>query len=264
MPHAPVLALDVGNTSVKCAALVEQAWQRLFRTAAAPADTLAERLLAAFPQELAQAFRRAGRCVACSVHPAADPAVASFWSRLGGQAPPQFFGRDLPIPIPTCLSHPERVGPDRLLLALGGKAVAGSPCIVVSAGTAITVDLVDAQGRFAGGAIAPGLGLACAALHEKTGLLPLVEPAAPEQVPGKDTQEAIRAGVYCSCAGGIAALIGHYRQTVVGIDRSGGRLAPVVCTGSDIALLLPALPQKDTRHEPDLIFQGMSVALELP
>ena len=116
-------------------------------------------------------------CVVCSVRPEADAAATALWLRLGGTAEPEFFGRELPVPMPVRVAEPDKVGTDRLLLALGAKTVAGAPCIVVSAGTAITVDVVDADGFFAGGAIAPGFGLAADALHEKTAFLPRVRPA---------------------------------------------------------------------------------------
>jgi type III pantothenate kinase len=245
----PLLAFDVGNTSVKCALLAEPGWQSLSRVPTAPVKTLAERLAAALTQ-----VPEAAACVASSVHPPADKAVEALCVRLGLPAP-RFFGRDIAIPLRTALREPQKVGSDRLLLALGALAVCRPPCVVVGAGTAITCDLLDTAGVFRGGSIAPGIGLCAAALHRATALLPEVRLAETPLVPGRDTQEAVRAGVYWSCAGGVLALLERYEETA-------GRVGiPVVCTGTDAPLLLPALPA-GTLHEPDLIFRGMAVALE--
>jgi type III pantothenate kinase len=154
--------------------------------------------------------------------------------------------------------EPEKVGVDRLLTALGARALRGAPCIVVSAGTAITADLVDAGGSFAGGAIAPGFHLAARALHEQTSLLPLVEPARPAEPAGRDTISAVQSGVYWSCAGGVLALIERFRLL------PGCAGAAVVCTGSDASLLVPVLAEGDSCAEPDLLFKGIAASLGLP
>jgi type III pantothenate kinase len=253
-----ILAFDVGNTSVKCAVLVRGRWQRLARVATRPVEHLGHRLAEGFPEGKARSMRPQ-RCVVSSVCPAADDAVASF-SRGLGVGKVEFFGRDLPVPINTKVREPEKVGTDRLLAALAARELRGAPCIIVSAGTAITVDLIDAAGCFAGGAIAPGFHLSARALHEQTALLPLVEPARPVEPAGRDTAEAVQSGVYWSCAGGVLALVERFKELPGCAD------APVLCTGSDASLLLPVLaggpPQADS--EPDLIFRGTAVALGLP
>ena len=127
--NGPLLALDVGNTSVKCAARLRDCWEPLCRVPTAPVEGLAERLLAALPKQEDTSLS-SGRCVVCSVHPAANEAVVSFWRRIGGTGAPGFFGADLPVPIVTRVCEPEQVGTDRLLLALGARELAGTPCIV--------------------------------------------------------------------------------------------------------------------------------------
>ena len=247
-----LVGFDVGNTSVKCAVRRQAGWEGLFRVATAPVDTLCGRMEAALPRG-ARGALSGSTCVASSVHPPADAGLTTFCTRLTGE-PPRFYGRELPIPLSARVREPQKVGADRLLLALAAREVRGAPCVVVSAGTAITADLVDAQGCFSGGAIAPGFGLCASALHRATALLPEVKLSGPIEAPGKDTAEAIRAGVYWSCAGGVLALIGRYERASA---RDG---IAVVCTGTDAPLLLPVLP-KGTLHEPHLIFRGMEAAL---
>jgi type III pantothenate kinase len=187
------------------------------------------------------------------VRPQANEAVAEAWEEVtGGEV--EFFGRDLPIPLPTALARPEMVGPDRLLLALGARARLGAPCIIVSAGTAVTIDLVDAEGAFAGGVIAPGLLVAARALHQAAAQLPDVTVSARPDALGRDTEGAIRSGVYWSCLGGVLAVSERLRA------EPGCGQATLVCTGTDAPLLLQGMPEQ-ARHAPDLIFEGMAAAL---
>ncbi len=256
--HGPVslVAFDVGNTTVKCAVRRDAGWEVLLRVATLPAESLAQRLREALGDGPAQGADGV-RSVACSVRPDADEGLAAFWRDVSA-TPVEFFGRDLQVPIETLVDEPARVGTDRLLLALGARQTCGAPCVIVSAGTAITIDLVDAEGRFAGGAIAPGFHLAARALHGQTAMLPLVEPTEPppdDSTPGRNTAEALRQGIYWFCAGGVRALISRYTRAAA---------APVVCTGTDAPLLLPALRDRQVHHEPDLIFKGMAAALDPP
>jgi len=251
---ASLVGFDIGNTSVKCAALVAGRWELLCRVGTRPLDTLAERLADSFPEErLSQVT--GGRCVACSVQPAADDAVRDLWRAMGGAGEVAFLGAEVPIRMATRVWEPEGVGRDRLVLAMGARELCGAPCVVVSAGTAITVDWVDRDGAFAGGAIAPGFGLSARALHAGTALLPLVEPAVPRHPVGRSTEEALVSGIYWACAGGVLALVENYLREHEAPD------APVLCTGSDAPLLLSALEQTGARHEPLLLFRGMAEAL---
>ncbi|RMF89255.1 MAG: type III pantothenate kinase, partial [Planctomycetota bacterium] len=81
------------------------------------------------------------------------------------------------VPLDVRVPDPDMVGIDRLLDAAAADRLRreGSPAVVVDLGTAITVDLVSADGGFLGGAILPGLAMAARALHDYTDLLPLID-----------------------------------------------------------------------------------------
>src|SRR5205807_1116 len=113
------------------------------------------------------------------------------------------------LPLLVGVGYPERVGIDRLLNAVAAKdrIKRSVPLLLIDAGTAITVDRVNADGVFEGGAILPGLRLMAQALHDHTALLPRVVIADVPTVPGRDTESAIQAGVYWAAAGGIKALV---------------------------------------------------------
>jgi len=249
-----VVGFDVGNSWIKGAVRRGREWEPLLSVPTTPLDGVGARLR----ESLRGADPVLGRsvlCVVSSVCPPVNGALVESWKSAGGRAPVQFFGPDLPIPLPTIVREPSSVGADRLLCALGARELAGPPCIVVGVGTAITVDLVDREGRFAGGAIAPGLRLAVRVLHEGTACLPLVSPGLPKRVAGLDTVEAIRSGVYRFCRGGVHTLIELLSR------EEGAAEVPVVVTGGDAELLLPLRVDAPVRHVPDLIFVGMTAAL---
>lgn len=143
------------------------------------------------------------------------------------------FGRDLEIPIVNTLEDDSTVGQDRLLCALGASARAEQACVVVDAGTAITVDFVDGEGVFQGGVIAPGLRMMLRALHQSTAALPnldLVPPAKDRGPFGKHTREAMTLGV-------LNAARGLVRETVERFAEAYEAYPQIIATGGDAPLL---------------------------
>jgi type III pantothenate kinase len=162
--------------------------------------------------------------------------------------------RDLPMKI--CVEHPERVGIDRLLAARAARqllrlqSAPAGPSIVVQAGTALTVDWVDEQERFQGGAILPGVGLSLQYMAAGTDQLPWLPSDRVHQVPplpGKNSEQAIAAGVHAAVVGGASYLIDRYRV---------GNAVPVVISGGDGQLLRDAI-------EPPVYFQKHLVLMGL-
>ncbi len=107
---------------------------------------------------------------------------------------------------------------------------------MIDCGSAITVDAVDQSGAFVGGAILPGLGLAARALAEFTYWLPRVDVNQPPEPLGKNTEQALRSGLYWGTVGGLNELVRRLSEEL------GGQ--PVVyITGGDAALLSGRLEQ---------------------
>lgn len=143
------------------------------------------------------------------------------------------FGPDLAIPIVHALDDASTVGQDRLLCALGAYTKAKQACVIVDAGTAITVDFVDGEGVFQGGVIAPGLTMMLASLHEKTSALPAVTLAAPDPARGpfgKDTAHAMLLGAR-------NAALGLVRHTIERFAEAYEAYPQIVATGGDAAML---------------------------
>jgi len=101
-----------------------------------------------------------------------------------------------PLPINNSYETPETLGVDRIAAAVGAWSICpGKPLLIIDMGTAITYDIVSADGTYLGGNIAPGLALRLKALHKFTGRLPEVMASEDFESFGKDTESAIRAGV---------------------------------------------------------------------
>ncbi len=134
------------------------------------------------------------------------------WSKETNRTCPihQLTYRDLPLPIRV--DEPARVGIDRLLAALAADRLRqrDRAAIVVDLGTAITVDLVDTDGAFVGGAILPGIATSARALAEQTDALPRVTLDFLDHPPpalGKSTVPAIESGIYWGAIGAIRELV---------------------------------------------------------
>lgn len=141
--------------------------------------------------------------------------------------------RDIPIQLMHSLDDDSTVGQDRLLNAIGAFARARQACVVIDAGTAITVDFVDGEGTFHGGAIAPGVEMMLRAMHEQTAALPSIRfsPPDPARGPfGKDTEHAMQIGVVSAARGLAHLLIDKYAEFYSAYPR-------VIATGGDARAL---------------------------
>ena len=149
------------------------------------------------------------------------------------------------------------VGQDRLADCVGAQLVAGAPAVIIGMGTATTVDILTDRG-YAGGIIAPGLGVMTQYLHERTALLPALDPSALLGGPaiGKSTVDAMRSG----CALGFAGMIGALLDGVCAeLVRQGSPMPKVIVTGG-AAVYLPATWQARVMHEPHLTLLGLAEA----
>ena len=102
----------------------------------------------------------------------------------------------LRLPIKIMYSTPETLGSDRIAAAVGAwQRYPNRNILVIDAGTAITYDMVTADGKYMGGNISPGKDIRLRALHEYTGRLPLVKSGGDTPVIGYSTDTALRSGV---------------------------------------------------------------------
>jgi len=147
------------------------------------------------------------------------------------------------------VDNPNEVGADRLLNALAAQKRFGGPLVVVDFGTATTFDVVDADGAYLGGSIAPGINLSIEALHQAAARLPRIGIGRPQSVIGRNTVAAMQSGVYWGYVGmveGIVARIsGEYGKPLRCIATGG--LAPLFAESTAVI----------EHIEPDLTLDGL-------
>ena len=216
-----ILAIDVGNTRAKFG---------LFRKTSAknpePLE-IAARILNE-TADVASAFHDWWLSLGVDVPSVAMVAASDPETRdlllqswpIHGCRPITIFGFSQ-IPVGVDVDFPERVGVDRLLNALAGSRMSetGRPVIVVDSGTATTVDLVTSDATFRGGSILPGLRLSAHAMHDYTARLPLLnvdeELTDLPSLPGRNTEAAMRAGLFVGQLGAVKELIARLSLAAV-------------------------------------------------
>jgi len=187
-----------------------------------------------------------------SVNPAMEEGIRS---HLGKQTnkPVWRVDKDLPIPVGRQLDPETLVGDDRLLNAAAAYDTLKQACIIVDAGTAMTVDLVDGAGTFHGGAICPGAQMMLNALHGRAAQLPELELTPPRGAIGHSTTEAMLSGIFHGVRGMVRELTEQFAEQI-------GTYPTVIATGGDADLVFGHYELVD-RVVPELTMMGMLVTL---
>ena len=148
---------------------------------------------------------------------------------------------------------PATIGADRLANAAAAFAIFGGPVVVVDFGTAVSFDIVSADGNYVGGVIAPGLEAMTDYLHQRTALLPRISLLEPPGAIGKSTKHAMLAGA-------VYGYRGLVRQILKEIGRELGIPSnmPVVATGGYADLIVAGLPEIKTVHD-GLTLEGLRI-----
>ena len=153
--------------------------------------------------------------------------------------------------IKVLLDRPEEVGADRVVNAVGGKDRYQAPLVVVDLGTATTFDVIDIDGNYAGGVIAPGINLSLQALEMAAAKLPHIAIERPQRVIGKSTVPAMQSGLFWGYVGLIEGLVERIRSVF-------GAPMNVVATGGLAPLFAGATPIMQT-IDADLTLWGLNL-----
>ena len=116
------------------------------------------------------------------------------------------------LPVEPRIDLGARAGGDRLANAAGAFERHGGDCVIVDFGTATNFDLIDKDGAYIGGIIAPGVNLNLEALHTRTAALPHVDITQPENVVGQNTVACIQSGIFWGCVSMIEGLVRRMRE----------------------------------------------------
>jgi type III pantothenate kinase len=250
-----ILAVDVGNTQTVAGLFdgeVLVAHWRVSSDAAITADELAVKLgglldLAGLDDSHVE------HVIVGSVVPWLTDAWAEVASTLTGE-PAMIVGPGLKTGLPIRYDNPHEVGADRIVNGVAAIAEFGAPVLVVDFGTATTIDVIDAEGGYLGGTIAPGLETSAEALFRKAARLSTVDLVAPDAVIGHNTRASIQSGLVLGQAAMVDGLV---RRTWAEL----GVETRVVATGG-LAERMSVLCETITDVDMDLTLKGLLLVYE--
>jgi type III pantothenate kinase len=249
-----LLVVDAGNTNVVFA-VHDQSWRGVWRIA-----TEAQRTSDEYAVWLLALLQHSGlkpadveRAVIGTVVPAALYHLRRL-CRDWFAVEPLVARATLDWGFDIRIDNPEEVGADRLLNSLAAHRRFGGPLVIVDFGTATTFDVVEKDGGYLGGVIAPGINLSIEALHQAAARLPRIGIGRPQAVIGRGTVAAMQSGVYWGYVGLVEGLITRIKAEYGGPLRvvATGGLAPLFSEGTTMIEVI----------EPDLTLDGLRLLAE--
>lgn len=152
------------------------------------------------------------------------------------------------------VDRPEEVGSDRIVNTVAAHDRYKGPLVIVDFGTATTFDVVDGDGNYCGGAIAPGINLSLHALSLAAAKLPSVPVARTEKVIGTSTVACMQSGIFWGYVGLVEGIIAR-------IKREWGSPMRTVATGG-LAPLFEGSIAAIEHTDPDLTLWGLRLIFE--
>lgn len=241
-----LLTADIGNTNIHLG-LFDLEGKRLVNHFTVSASDTHLKNLPVGPSVL----REASGCILASVNPKAENVFCNWLN-------PRWNGKllrvptDVPVRIPILAENPDRIGVDRLLNAVAAFERTATATIVIDVGTAVTIDAISKKGEFMGGIIAPGLESLKEALHLRTAFLPKVSVQRPLRILGKDTNEAVKSGLYWG-------MVGLIEKITKKLLEEQADASSVLATGGDAELLANEIQIID-EIVPHLTLEGILTA----
>ncbi|NQV83323.1 MAG: type III pantothenate kinase [Rhodospirillales bacterium] len=247
-----LLSIDSGNTNIVFAVFDDDNNLRGQWRSSTHADRTADEFRVWLGQLMTSADITAADITAAIIASVVPKTLFSLktlcWEYFGCEA--KVIGDDgVDLGLEVLVDRPEDVGADRLVNAVSGYQQYGGPLIIVDFGTATTFDIIDADGNYIGGVIAPGVNLSLEALHMAAAQLPRVGIQRTEHVTGKNTVEAMQSGIYWGYVGLIEGLVKRLS------DEHGSGIT-VVATGGLAGLFSDATDCID-HSDPDLTLRGL-------
>lgn len=246
-----LLAIDAGNTNTVFALFDGPKMAGMWR-----ATTQAQRTTDEYAVFLKTMMEEAGleqskvsSAIMGSVVPDANHQLIRLCKKLFNCEPLIVGAPGVELGIKALIDRPEEVGADRLINAIAGITTYKPPLLILDFGTATTFDVVDTDGNYRGGAIAPGINLSLQALHMAAAKLPRVGVAKPQKVIGTNTVEAIKSGTFWGYVSLIEGMIGR-------IKNEYGQPMTVIATGGLAPLFKDAIPSIE-HLDTDLTLRGL-------
>ena len=238
-----LLAIDIGNTQTVIGVFDGADLRYMWRVATNKADTSDELRLKAKPLLESEGVPVAdidGSIVALAAMLGEEPLICSADTAAGL--------------FQASYDNPSEIGADRVADAVAARILYGAPVIVVDFGTATNLEVIDAQGLFVGGIIAPGLETSAAALFSHATKLPTIELVDPGTPIGKNTVHAMQSGIVYGEADRVDGFVQRVFEEL-------GYEAPVVATGG-LATTMAPLCKTVTHVSPELTLEGLRFIYE--
>lgn len=246
------LLLDVGNTRIKWALLVEGRLERP-GALAHQQENLGERLVEQWNFETEPEEILICSVASESINKTLDDICITQWSLK-----PRFMRVVSPSSgVEAGYLQTEQLGVDRWYALLGARGLGKDACCVIDCGTAVTVDVLDAGGRHQGGWIAPGVALMQRSLNLETAnidVAALTSADSEAQVWGRDTRSGIQQGTEQM----LVAFVTHAYQHAC--QQLGGTVNCFI-TGGDAQQLMQKI-EFEAVYEPNLVLVGMAAEVE--
>ena len=246
-----LLAIDSGNTNIVFGVHDGADWRAIWRSATRgdrTADELAVWMMQLFDMKGLKRRAVAAAAIA-NVVPSNDFSLRALCRDHFGVEPLVVGDADVRLGIELLTDAPEEVGADRIANAVGAFAAHGGPLIVIDFGTATTLDVVDGEGNYCGGAIAPSAAHSVDALHRAAAQLPRIAVRRPESVIGQATVPAMQSGIYWGYVGLIEGIVARMKAEIA-------EPVTTVATGGLAGLFGDATPAID-KVDPDLTIRGL-------
>jgi len=212
-----LIAVDIGNTNTNVGLFIGDGERYIKTVGGDDRDALEETIVSAWEEVPfvtgATVKKRDGFIVVSSVNSERTKILEEMCkSELDEKI--KLIGREVPLPIETGVDDSMAVGTDRLVNAAAAFAVIEDAVVVADFGTAVTIDMVDEEGVFMGGVIAPGFEGSAKVLELMTEKLPELKDKvqAPKNPAGANTLEAINCGLYYSAVGLLRTVVEKYAE----------------------------------------------------
>lgn len=208
-----ILTMDIGNTNIKIGVWDKEDLISSWRVSTAASRTADEYGMVIYDLLKQQGikFKDIKAAVMSSVAPALNYTIEHMCHFYMGKAP-LTITNETKVGIDIKYDHPKELGTDRIVGAAAAYHLYGGPVIVVDFGSATTFNLVDKDGRFIGGAIAPGIKTATESLVTTAAKLPRIELSKPENIVGTSTRTCMQSGIIYGYTGLVKYLVEKYKE----------------------------------------------------
>lgn len=247
-----ILALDVGNTNIVIGCIDDKKIYFTERLSTDKAKTELEYMMAfktVFELYSIDVDKVEGAVISSVVPPVVNVlvrAVEKFTGKI-----PYIVGPDIRTDLPIKMDYPNTLGSDLIVDAVAGVNEYGAPLIIIDMGTATTMSVIDKEGNYVGGMIAPGIRLSMEALASNAAQLNKVSLECPKNAIGKNTIDCMKSGLILGEACMIDGLIERMEEEL-------GYETTVVATGGLAKMVVP-LCKKKIQIDYNLLLKGLKI-----